>query len=300
MNFQQLETFRWVATLGSFTKAAGKLNTTQSTVSMRIGELEQDLGVRLLDRSQRAIRMTPKGRDLLGYAEEIQRLMAELRSNVGNPQTVSGSIRMGVAELVALTWLPDLIADLNRLYPNVEIDLEIGVSGDMIDKLGSRQIDLSFLPMQGLEQGPTSRGLEATLMGSVRFAFMASPTLGLPDRRLRPGDLERWPLISFSQRSVLAEIQEGWFQANASSPTKIDRSNSMEISAGLVRSGLGLSLLPVDFYADDVRAGRLRMLEISPKLPPVPFYAVRAAGAGSPLVDRVVELAGRVSSFDRT
>lgn len=299
MNLQQLETFHWVATLGSFTKAASKLNTTQSTVSMRIGDLEQELGVRLLDRSQRAVRMTPKGRDLLGYAGEIQRLIGELRSNVGNPQTVSGSIRMGVAELVALTWLPDLIADLNRLYPNVEIDLEIGVSGDMIDKLGSRQIDLSFLPMQGMEQVGQSRGLQATLLGYVGFSFMASPSLALPDRRLRPRDLERWPLISFSQRSVLAEIQEGWFQANGSSPTKIDRSNSMEISAGLVRSGLGLSLLPVDFYAEDVRAGRLNVLDIEPVLPPVSFFAVRAAGVGSPLIERVVDLACNVSSFNR-
>lgn len=299
MNLQQLETFHWVATLGSFTKAAGKLNITQSTVSMRIGDLEQELGVRLLDRSQRAVRMTPKGRDLLGYASEIHRLIGELRSNVGNPQTVSGSIRMGVAELVALTWLPDLIADLNRLFPNVEIDLEVGVSGDMIDKLGSRQIDLSFLPMQGPEQGAVSGGLDATLMGNVRFAFMASPSLDLPDRRLRPRDLEHWPLISFSQRSVLAEIQEGWFQFNGSSPTKIDRSNSMEISAGLVRSGLGLSLLPVRYYADDIRAGRLKVLDVVPKLPAVPFFAVRAPGAGSPLIERVVDLARRVSSFEQ-
>jgi len=300
MNLQQLETFHWVVALGSFTKAANKLNITQSTVSMRISDLEQDLGVRLLDRSQRAVRMTPKGRDLFGYAMEIRRLVGEMRSNVGNPQTVSGSIRMGVAELVALTWLPDLIADLNRLHPNVEIDLEIGVSGDMIDKLVSRQIDLSFLPMQSLEQAGMSRGLQATLMGNVDFAFMAAPSLALPDGRLRPGDLERWPLISFSQRSVLAEIQEGWFQANGSSPTKIDRSNSMEISAGLVRSGLGLSLLPVAYYAEDIRAGRLQILDVDPVLPPVSFFAVRAASVGSPLIDRVVDLAGNVSSFNRT
>lgn len=64
MNLQQLETFLTVVELGSFTKTAQRLNSTQSTVSMRIAELERELGVQLPDRSQRHIRPTSKGRGL--------------------------------------------------------------------------------------------------------------------------------------------------------------------------------------------------------------------------------------------
>lgn len=329
MNFQQLETFCAVAALGSFTRAAEKLNTTQSTVSMRIGELEQILGVQVLDRRQRTVRMTSKGRDLLHYATEILRLAADLKSNVGNPDVISGSIRMGVAELVALTWLPALIAELNRLYPKVEVDLEIGVSGDMIDKLRTRETDLSFLPFDDRSVGKqsesqksgtrrntanqfagtapintqsrgsqtTDQALDVIPLGKVAFAFMASPNLGLPDTPLHSRDLEKWPLISFSQNSVLSRIQENWFHAKRSSPRKIDRSNSMEISAGLVRSGLGLSLLPITYYAEDIRAGRLQVLDVKPALPPVSFCAVHTTGSKSPLIKKVVEIAGAVSSF---
>ena len=75
-NLKQLETFYWAAKLGSFTAAAERLNYTQSTVSMRIHDLEQNLGVSLFDRSQRTARITSKGRDLLKHAEELLNLSA--------------------------------------------------------------------------------------------------------------------------------------------------------------------------------------------------------------------------------
>ncbi len=293
MNFQQLETFRWVVHFGSFTKAASKLHTTQSTVSMRISELEQEIGVKVLDRSQRTIRMTPKGRDLLRYAAEIHLLVMELKANVGNPEKVSGSVRLGVAELIALTWLPKLVAELNRLYPKVEIDLEVGLTGDMYDKIRAGEIDLSFLPVEG----HPGQGLESILLGKVHFAYMAAPQLIRKGQRLRPRDLEQWPVISLGPNSVLSEIQDSWFRQNKVRPTKLDRSNSMEISAGLVRSGLGISLLPVDYYADDLAAERMVILDVTPSLPPVSFSAIHAAENTSPLVRQIIDLARRSGEF---
>jgi DNA-binding transcriptional LysR family regulator len=63
MNLRQVETFYWAAKLGSFSAAAERMNATQSTVSMRIQEIERDLGVALFDRVQRTARLTPKGRE---------------------------------------------------------------------------------------------------------------------------------------------------------------------------------------------------------------------------------------------
>lgn len=292
MNLQQLETFRWVVTLASFTKAAVKLNTSQSTVSMRIAELERELGMQILDRAQRFVRTTPKGRDLLRYAVEIDRLVTELKVNVGNPETVSGSVRMGVAELIALTWLPDLVSMMNRLYPRIEIDLEVGLTGTLYDKIRAGETDLSLVPVAERPGG----GIRASLLGRVEFAFMVAPSIGLPKERPGPPDLEGVPLISLGPNSTLSAIEERWFGKNRSRPTKINRSNSMEISAGLVRSGLGMSLLPVDYYAPDISAGRMVALDVRPALRPVPFYAVYLDDSGSPLIRRVVEIAKRVSA----
>src|SRR5262249_51503225 len=76
MNLRQLETFYWVAKLGSFSAAADRLNATQSTVSMRIQDLERDFGHTLFDRGRRGARITAMGRELMRYAEEVLRLSA--------------------------------------------------------------------------------------------------------------------------------------------------------------------------------------------------------------------------------
>lgn len=290
MNFQQLETFQWVAYFGSFTKAADKVNATQSTVSMRISDLEQELGVQLFDRTQRRVHVTAKGRELLRYAEQMSQLTMEIRANIGNPEKVTGEIRLGVAELIALTWLPDLVAGLSRVYPNVEVDLEVGLRGDSHDRIRARETDLCFLPIDG----HAGAGLEDEVLTEVEFAFMASPSHGLHGRKLAPQEIEGCPMIMLGPNSVVADIQNRWFRDNGIRPAKFNRSNSMEISAGLVRSGLGISFLPRDYYSRDISEGRMVILDMAPQLPPVKFSVIYAAGMTSPLIRKIIDIARTV------
>ena len=85
MNLRQLQTFYWVVRLGTFASAAEHLRTTQSTVSARIHELEIDLGVGLFDRTHRAAKLTPKGKELVTYAERFVALMLEMEERIGVP-----------------------------------------------------------------------------------------------------------------------------------------------------------------------------------------------------------------------
>ncbi|MBL4787075.1 MAG: LysR family transcriptional regulator [Cohaesibacteraceae bacterium] len=293
MNFQQLESFRQVAALNSFTRAADRLNTTQSTISVRISELELELGVSLLDRSRRKIQLTPRGQELLKYATEIHLLVTELKARISNPEMVPGTIRLGVAELIAVTWLPNLVSELGRLFSKLTIDMEVGLSGDMFDKLAEGEIDLCLLPADE-HMRPK---LTTIPLGSIQFAYMASPRLGLQGRCMSPKELESWPLISLGPSSILSGIQERWFhQQNAQMPGD-DKSNSMEINAGLVRSGLGISFLPVEYYADDIRAGKMVVLNVNPPFPPVKFYAVHGHNCSPTLIDKIVQIVGQVGEF---
>ena len=99
MNIKQLETFVWIVRLGSFAAAADRLYTTQSAVSMRIRELEQDIGIGLFDRTHHKARLTAKGKELLGYAEQLITLESEIRHRIGDPKTLAGVARVGVAEI---------------------------------------------------------------------------------------------------------------------------------------------------------------------------------------------------------
>ena len=185
MNFQQLETFRWLAALGSFTKVAKKLNTTQSTVSMRISALEAELGVQLLDRTQRHSQLTRSGQKLLHHATEINAQVTELKANIAAPETLTGIIRIAVAELIALTWLPELVSQMAGLYPKIKLELEVGLSGDIREQVTDGEADFGMLP----GQSHFGTGIRSTLLGHADFAFMAAPAMALPERKLTPSEL---------------------------------------------------------------------------------------------------------------
>lgn len=291
MNLQQLESFRWVATLGSFTKAARKLNTTQSTISMRVSELENELGVQFLDRTKRQVKLTKSGADLLGYATNIHAEITALKAKIANPDTMTGAIKIGVAELVALTWLQDLVSRLSHLFPHIDIELEVGLAGDIREKTLSGDTDIGIIP----GDGKFGAGIEATSLGAIKFAFMASPKMGMPDRVLAPQDLADWPLISMGPNSIVSDLQERWFEAHGAQPKKQDRTNSMVISAGLVRSGLGMALLPLKYYEEEVKSASMRALKIKPELPAISFYSIYATANNSPLIQKTIDIAGEVS-----
>src|SRR5215831_9163707 len=145
LDFRTIETFMWVATLRSFRGAAEKLNTTQPAVSMRIAQLEGELGVRLLERDRRVVAPTPKGQELVGYAERLMRLRAEMIEAVGDRSTMRGIVRLGVSETIVHTWLPSLIERVNAAYPNLELEIEVDISTNLRNRLVTKDLSLALL-----------------------------------------------------------------------------------------------------------------------------------------------------------
>ncbi|SMF79148.1 transcriptional regulator, LysR family [Tistlia consotensis] len=289
MKIEQLETFRWVARLGSFTKAAARQNATQSTVSTRIAELEHSLGARLLDRSRRQVRLTPKGRDLLSYADAILALVAEARLTVGDPAALTGGLRVGVAELVALTWLPAMVSTFHEACPRIQLDLEIGLTDVVLERLVAGEIDVGIV---GLSHAPPD-GFAATPIGETAFGFLAAPSMALPAPPLDPAALKDVPIISLGPGAEVARLQDDWFRAGRVAPQRFNSSSSIEISAGLARAGLGVALLPVAYFASDLERGSLVRLAVEPPPPPVRFFALHAPGGASTLASRLAEIARR-------
>lgn len=294
LNARQLETFYWVAKLGSFTAAAGRLNTTQSAISMRVRELESALSVSLFDRRHRAAALTAKGRELLGFAEQILRLSSEARERVSEGRDAPRTLRLGIAEVVSITWLPKLVHTIHARYPGIRLELDEALTQDLFDRLEEGSLDLVLAP--GRPKGP---GFVSTSLGSVEFAWMASPSLGLPKRRLGPGDLQQWPVIALARESHHHAAIEEWFGSASAAYQRIDTCKSTGVAASLAGAGLGVTFLPVRCYRQEVADGRLMIVKTAPALPPVEFTAVSSKDSVEPFVRRIAELAAEISDFEK-
>jgi DNA-binding transcriptional LysR family regulator len=293
MNLKQLETFAWTVRLGSFSAAARRLNSSQPAVSMRIRDLERSLSVELFERPRRATRLTPKGRELMEYADRILNLASEAEARLGDPKAVSGRIRVGVGETIAVTWLPRFIARLNETFPGLVIELDVDLTASLWNKFEAGDLEVLLLPGPAL-----GANLVVDDLGSARYAWVASPTLGIPTgRTLRPRDLAPWPIITLSRDSVLHEIIEDWFGGSRAEFHRNDVCNSLGVVVSLTISGLGISLLPPAVYAREIERGELMVIDAEPRLDPIEFISAFRRDREPALMQAIADLASEASTF---
>ncbi len=144
LDLRALEIFHAVATEGSVSKAATRLNRVQSNVSTRIKQLEQQLQKTLFLRGNRGLTLTPDGETLLAYSELFLRLSEETSEalRVGRP---AGTFRIGAMESTAAARLPAVLARYHALYPDVEIRLETGTAGALMNRLRNHEIEIALV-----------------------------------------------------------------------------------------------------------------------------------------------------------
>jgi DNA-binding transcriptional LysR family regulator len=292
MTLKQLEAFYWICRLGSFVAVADYLNATQSTISMRIHDLEESLGVSLFDRGARSVKPTPKGRELLAYVERMMDLTSEIRQRVADPRILAGTVRLGVTELIAVTWMSDLVSAINTQFPLIAVELDVDLTLNQLRKLGSGVLDMALLP------GPVPQPeLEHIPVGTVDFVWMASPKLGIAPGTYTIDDFKKWPMLSLSRQSNLYGKLGGWFGSGDRASERGHMCNSIGVLAAMTLAGLGVSYLPREYYQAEIEGGQLQVIDTSPVLPALEYYAIYDKRTPQPLVYTIARLAQEYTQF---
>jgi len=138
-----LRVFVAVAECGGFTRASEILNSTQSTVSAQIRRLEAQVGQPLFARSTRSVQLTPAGETLLGYARTILKINEDARQKLSGAAP-AGRIRLGSSEDLTGAWLPRLLRRYVTRFPEVALDLEIGIGPQLLRKLEDGDLDVTI------------------------------------------------------------------------------------------------------------------------------------------------------------
>lgn len=291
MNLKFLETFLWVARMKSFSGAAERLNITQAAVSSRIASLEQDLGVRLLDRSGREVKLTSQGLMALERAQAIVRLTQKFIADVSSPDSYRGTLRMGVIGTITHSWLVDLIDVARMRYPNVRFEIDNNTSFVVADLLARRELDL------GLLMGPVI-GEDVFNTELCRYVCMwvAAPDFPLAKGRLSLSDLARHPIISFPAASKPHEWLTRLLAPIETEEPLIYTSNSLAATIRMAKDGIGVAVLPAVLVEDDLADGSLRMLDVAPAFPPLQVHASYVDTGHSLLPGSVAAMAADVAA----
>ncbi len=289
IDFKTLETFMWVATLRSFRGAADKLNTTQPAVSMRIAQLEGLLGMRLLERDRRLVAPTQKGQELLGYAERLIKLRAEMIEAVGDRSTMRGLVKLGVSETIVHTWLPTLIERVNAAYPNLELEIEVDISPNLRNRLVAKELDL------GLLLGPVSGpNVQSRPLCTFPIAFVAGDKIKFGKAPIPLEEIIKWPIVTFSRNTQPYSALRDMLDRKGLRAT-IHASASLATVVRMALDGIGIAAIPPAILKNVAPAGKLRVLKTKVELPKLNFVVSWPVTPDSFAAQKVAEIAAKVA-----
>src|SRR5258708_11591398 len=289
-DFKALETFLWVVTLGSFRGAAQKLNTTQPAISQRIAQVEREMGVKLLQRDRRAALPTPSGWQMMVYAEKLIGLRSEMLAVVGDRSAMRRVLRLGVAETIVHTWLPQLIKSVNQAYPNLSLEIEVDITPNLRARLLAQEIELAFLI------GPLAAStVRNRTLCDYPVGFLASPSLGLGKEMLSIHELAKFPIITFPRKTQPYEIVRSQFNRPELPPIRLHASASLATVIHMALEGLGIAVIPTAIVENELADGRLQLLSTNLQIPLLTFAASWLASPDTVAIERVAELAASLA-----
>ncbi len=234
MNLSDLTIFRTVVEEGGITRAAEKLGRVQSSVTTRVRQLEDDLGVELFIREGKRLRLAPAGQVLLDYAEKLLGLAEEAREAVQDSRP-RGVFRLGAMESTAAVRLPEPLNDYMKRYPEVDLILRTGNPQQLATALLAGEIDAALaaepIAEAHFEQLPI---FDEEL---VLVAGADQPTIGPKDRAPRT-------MIAFETGCPHRKLLEDWYAARGEVPGQILQLASYHAMLGCVVVGMGITLLP--------------------------------------------------------
>ena len=256
----KLQLFTAVAQEGSFTRAAERLHLTQPTVSQQLAGLEKTLGVPLVVRQPRGIRLTQAGETLLPYAERILHLNQQaIESVLESAGQARRSMRLGVGHTLAIYLLPDLLNRLRLQQTDLEIRIQAGNTGDLLKAVATEQVELALVGSPA-----THPQLKITPFMEDELILVVSPDDPWVNRpRVTLKDLRRRPLITREKGSALYASVRELLGAEHLGGSQVIILNETEAIKRGVEAKLGVALIQGIAVQQELAQGRLHQIPLS-------------------------------------
>ncbi|MCA9755392.1 MAG: LysR family transcriptional regulator [Candidatus Eisenbacteria bacterium] len=258
MNLTELETFVRAVQEGSLSAAARKLHVSQPAVSTRLRKLEQSVGEPLLLRTGRGVTLTPAGSHLYSRALPMLEELLRLGQEVTGDGPLRGRLQLAATDIVAVHHLPPVLRKLRRRHPRLELAVFVEGTSGLLDLLetGATEIAVGTLPVDPAR-------FEARALFHDPLVVVGPPKHSLARaRKVSPEDVAGETWILHKSTSVTRRLVEGFFGALGLSLRVEMEISSPEAIRELVRSGLGLSVLPEAAVRRDIGSGRLARIPV--------------------------------------
>jgi len=253
MDFRQLEIIQAIAETGSFTACGKKLNVSQSAISRQMLLLEEELGEALFQRVGRRVRMTAAAETLVQLG---QRVFQDVRDTVGTitdrTGALRGMLRLAGGMTVCLYVFPPLLKHLKRVHPQLEIRVTVATAVRSVEDIRAGRIDAGLLTLPVDESDLVT---VPVLREELLLVTMPAHPLARK-KRIVSADLADEPFVLFEPGSATRRVIDSFFFTEKVEPTIVMETENVEIIKAMVKTGLGIGIVPYQAIAREVRTGQ--------------------------------------------
>ncbi|WAA12716.1 LysR family transcriptional regulator [Fervidibacillus halotolerans] len=254
---QSLQVFVKVVEKGNFSKAAEELHMTQPAVSQHIQSLEREMGVKLLERTNKFVRMNAYGEIVYTYAKEILTLHRKMKRLIEDRNNLpSGDLKIGASYTIGEYVLPSILSKLRQRYPDIRPKIVIGNSEKISNQVAKGQIDVGLI-----ESNHIRKDVIATPFAKDTLHMYISPTHPLAKMNPAPKEaLEKVPWIVREKGSGTREVANQLLQLLRLEEVEIMEFGSTQVIKESVEAGLGITVLSEWAVRKEMVLGSLMIL----------------------------------------
>ena len=256
MTITQLSTFLKITELNSFSAAANSLGYAQSTVTMQIRQLEEELGCVLFERLGKTISLTPSGERLITYAEKMLQLERDIRLDVTGEDNPAGVLKLGVSESLCISRFPQILMEYNKKYPRTEIRIQFVTHENIPELLQKGELDMVYTLNPLIED----ERIAILHKKPEELGFYVSPENPMAGRNIREEDLEDVPLLLTGHNCNFRNMLVSDLTRNGITPKIVLETSSKEILKQFAINGYGVAFIPAMTAEKEIKIGKLKGL----------------------------------------
>lgn len=241
MELHQLEYFRAMAHIKHFSKAAKSIAVSQPALSRSIAKLEMELGTQLLDRSDKQIELTPKGKKFLVFVEKALRELDLAEKSVSDEnQADSGLVRLSFIQSLGGYFVPEIISRFRRLHPHISFSLSQDIPMALGEQLRDGKADLCLCSTMI----PVERVGWRYLCSEELYLVVSKEHRLAEHKQINLSEVGEENFIVLNHDCSLRSMTDQFFDMAGIAPNIIFESADVFSAAGLVGADLGITILP--------------------------------------------------------
>jgi DNA-binding transcriptional LysR family regulator len=259
VDFVTLKLFCAIAQSGSITKGANECSLALSAASRRISELEETVGLILLDRSAKGVTLTQAGHAVMQHALRLFQGFEQFSNELGDyAKGMKGHVRLW-ANMSALTeFLPASLASFLKINPEIQVEVEEQISGDIVKALLDGIADIGVFA-----DGTPTAGLETKIIGQDELVVVCSKSHPLKNRKsISFEECLDYDFVGLNRGSSLLELTSRQAQRHNKQMRLRIQVRSYDAMCQMIAANLGVGILPIQACEPQIKAMDLRVIRL--------------------------------------